>query len=320
MKDFNDKYLEPRIDNHATIVELNSQKASGEIRTSTSVTQLREFLTEILTILKNTELSQTENAKNIENDSLKMEAKNRELTPPQSLALQVRDRVCRLLELKKIEFAKIAMPLEKERNEEIWYIFTAVADELFLSRPWPGRSEFIIYLIEEKIFETSIAGQQIFDRIDHLLSSKSEQRDDLAELYLQALIIGFEGQYRGKESKEDIREYIRLLYVYLVKKEPGLNRSSSRIEGYDQIDSVHYERIISNFNPVKFFRLNKPVLISVLITILLLLFSQVVYLVITKPLREVLDVKKTVQIQKTLNYRLAILDLIEKNNSKTREL
>ncbi|GIR48923.1 MAG: hypothetical protein CM15mP58_10200 [Burkholderiaceae bacterium] len=62
----------------------------------------------------------------LESDESKVEE-----NPQMLLALQVRDRVCRILELKQIELLKIASPSEKERYEEVHYIYAALADEIF---------------------------------------------------------------------------------------------------------------------------------------------------------------------------------------------
>ena len=75
-----------------------------------------------------------------ESDETKVEE-----NPQMLLALQVRDRVCRILELKQIEFLKIASPSEKERYEEVQYIYAALADEVFLSETWSGQKDFINY-------------------------------------------------------------------------------------------------------------------------------------------------------------------------------
>ena len=133
MKDLNEKYLEPRIRNHTTSGGPNSQKVVDGNSMSVALNQLREFLTEILIILKDADLSHTQINPNVEKNSLKINTQHGELTQQQSLALEVRDRVCRILELKRIEFLRIATPLEKERCEEIFYIFAALADEIFLT-------------------------------------------------------------------------------------------------------------------------------------------------------------------------------------------
>ena len=269
MKDLNDTYSEPKMTGSFTIHEKVKSLREDTSQSSFAVTQLREFVKQIFSIISEIELSIHDNNFNKKNIPSESDESKVEENPQMLLALQVRDRVCRILELKQIEFLKIANPSEKERYEEVQYIYAALADEIFLSEPWSGQKEFINYLIEEKVFLTSEAGEKIFDRIDEVLRSKHEQMIELAELYLQILIIGFEGQYRGRDLENKIEKYVRSLYVYINRKEPGLGNKKSEVNGEQKIDSVHYERILSNFKPVKFFRINKPVIISLVVTALL---------------------------------------------------
>ena len=316
MKDLNDTYSEPKMTGPFTIHESVRSLREGTSQSSFAVTQLREFVKQIFSIISEVELSIHDN--NINKKSIPLESDERKVEedPKMLLALQVRDRVCRILELKQIEFLKIASPSEKERYEEVRYIYAAVADEIFLSEPWSVQQEFIKCLIEEKVFLTSEAGEKIFDRIDEVLGSKPEQMIELAELYLQILIIGFEGQYRGRDSENKIEEYIRLLYIYINRKEPGLGDKKSEVNGEQKIDRVHYERILSNLKPVKFFRINRPVFISLVVIALLLIISQIIYVVMTKPLRDVLNSQKIAKLEKLKYQQLA--NFFPKRNNKRK--
>ena len=320
MKDLNDTYSEPKMTGSFTIHEKVKSLREDTSQSSFAVTQLREFVKQIFSIISEIELSIHDNNINKKSISLESDESKVEENPQMLLALQVRDRVCRILELKQIEFLKIASPSEKERYEEVQYIYAALADEIFLSEPWSGQKEFINYLIEEKVFLTSEAGEKIFDRIDEVLRSKHEQMIELAELYLQILIIGFEGQYRGRDLENKIEKYVRSLYVYINRKEPGLGNKKSEVNGEQKIDSVHYERILSNFKPVKFFRINKPVIISLVVTALLLIISQITYMVMTKPLRDILNSQKTVVLKKSKHQQLANIISIKNTKRKLKEL
>ncbi len=320
MKDLNDTYSEPKMTGSFTIHEKVKSLREDTSQSSFAVTQLREFVKQIFSIISEIELSIHDNNSNKKNIPSESDESEVEENPQMLLALQVRDRVCRILELKQIEFLKIANPSEKERYEEVQYIYAALADEIFLSEPWSGQKEFINYLIEEKVFLTSEAGEKIFDRIDEVLRSKHEQMIELAELYLQILIIGFEGQYRGRDLENKIEKYVRSLYVYINRKEPGLGNKKSEVNGEQKIDSVHYERILSNFKPVKFFRINKPVIISLVVTALLLIISQITYMVMTKPLRDILNSQKTVVLKKSKHQQLANIISIKNTKRKLKEL
>ena len=320
MKDPNDTYSEPKMTGPFTIHESVKSLRKDTSQSSFAVTQLREFVKQIFSIISEIESSTHDN--NISKKGIPLESDENKVeeNPQMLLALQVRDRVCRILELKQIEFLKIASPSEKERYEEVRYIYAALADEIFLSEPWSGQQEFINYLIEENIFSTSEAGEKIFDRIDEVLRSKPEQMTGLAELYLQILIIGFEGQYRGRDSENKIEEYIRSLYVYINRKEPGIGNKKSEVNGEQKIDSVHYERILSNLKPVKFFRINRPVFISLVAIVFLLIISQIIYVVMTKPLRDTLNSQKIVKLEKFEYQQLAKFISVKNDKRKVKEL
>ena len=320
MKDLNDTYSEPKMTGSFTIHEKVKSLREDTSQSSFAVTQLREFVKQIFSIISEIELSIHDNNFNKKNIPSESDESKVEENPQMLLALQVRDRVCRILELKQIEFLKIANPSEKERYEEVQYIYAALADEIFLSEPWAGQKEFINYLIEEKLFLTSEAGEKIFDRIDEVLRSKPEQMIELADLYLQILIIGFEGQYRGRDSENKIEEYIRSLYVYINRKEPGLGNKKSEVNGDQKIDKVHYERILSNLKPVKFFRINRPVFISLVAIVFLLIISQIIYVVMTKPLRDVLNSQRIVKLEKLKYQQIANLISVKNNKRKVSEL
>ena len=117
-----------------------------------------------------------------------------------------------------------------------------------------------------------------------------------------------------------IEKYVRSLYVYINRKEPGLGNKKSEVNGEQKIDSVHYERILSNFKPVKFFRINKPVIISLVVTALLLIISQITYMVMTKPLRDILNSQKTVVLKKSKHQQLANIISIKNTKRKLKEL
>ena len=152
MKDLNSTYSEPKMTGPFTIHESVKSLREDTSYSSFAVTQLREFVKQIFSIISEIELSIHDNnfnKKSIPSESDESKVKE---NPQMLLALQVRDRVCRILELKQIEFLKIASPSEKERYEEVRYIYAALADEIFLSELWSGQKEFINYLIEEKVF------------------------------------------------------------------------------------------------------------------------------------------------------------------------
>ena len=143
MKDLNDTYSEPKMTGSFTIHDSVKSLRADTSQSSFAVTQLREFIRQIFSIISEVELSI--NDKKINKKDILLEAdEDKTVKDPQMLlALQVRDRVCRILELQQIEFLKVASPSEKERYEEVRYIYAALADEIFLSEPWFGQQNLL---------------------------------------------------------------------------------------------------------------------------------------------------------------------------------
>jgi type VI secretion system protein ImpK len=75
-----------------------------------------------------------------------------------------------------------------------------VADALLLLRDWPGRSAWPQHLLETALFQSSVAGDKVFARIERLLSDREPSQRSLAQLYLFALALGFRGRLRGMDD------------------------------------------------------------------------------------------------------------------------
>ena len=209
------------------------------------------------------------------------------------LALDVRDEICNYLGMQEVEFRKLGTSLEKEKYDEICYLQSALADEFLLTYDWPARFIFTEFLIEEKLFGTRVAGEKVFENIERVLEKSPGREVELAQLYLHALSIGFEGKFKGSLSGEEIRRIIKSLFLHIARTDPELgplNQNSIKTER--KINLKDYERIISKLKPLRFFRFSKYSLIGFFILMALLLVSQVIYVVVTKPLREVIEDNK----------------------------
>jgi type VI secretion system protein ImpK len=111
-----------------------------------------------------------------------------------------------------------------EVYREAQYVMAALADEVFLHLDWEGRSSWP--LLESRLFQTHIAGEEIFSRIDRLLQRRDPFYLDLAAVYFMALSLGFEGKYRGTDDGER-REYRRQLFRMIYRRDPKLFTSTA---------------------------------------------------------------------------------------------
>jgi type VI secretion system protein ImpK len=106
-----------------------------------------------------------------------------------------------------------------EVYREAQYVMAALADEVFLYLEWEGKSTWP--LLESRLFQSHIAGEEIFNRLDRLLQRRDPFYLDLAAVYFMALSLGFQGKYRGRED-HDRMEYRRQLFHMIYRRDPKL--------------------------------------------------------------------------------------------------
>jgi len=106
-----------------------------------------------------------------------------------------------------------------EVYREAQYVMAALADEVFLHLEWEGKSSWP--LLESRLFQSHVAGEEIFVRLDRLLQRRDPFYLDLAAVYFMALSLGFRGKYRGHEDRERI-EYRRRLFQMIYRRDPKL--------------------------------------------------------------------------------------------------
>jgi type VI secretion system protein ImpK len=113
-----------------------------------------------------------------------------------------------------------------EAYRDAQYVMVALADDIFLHLPWEGQRAWDSNLLEAKIFRSHAAGQEFFEKLDHLLREQNPMKRDLAAVYLMALSLGFKGKYydvndRGKLAK--LAGYRRQLFIFIYGREPDLD-------------------------------------------------------------------------------------------------
>lgn len=105
-------------------------------------------------------------------------------------------------------------------TKEIIYAMTAIADEVFLNMDWNGKRYWEENMLETKFFGSQIAGDEIFNRIDKIISEKEPLGTEKAEIYLDMLSLGFKGKFRGiDEETAEINMYRRKLFDFITKRD-----------------------------------------------------------------------------------------------------
>lgn len=136
------------------------------------------------------------------------------------LVLRVQYRLRRALDRQEFEAVRHGGGYGAGLYREAQYAMAAIADEVLLHLvDWEGRQRWREYLLESALFQTQIAGERIFDRIDQMLRSGVNADADLAAVYLVVLSLGFRGKYRGEDDHGALHAYRQRLRVLIRRRE-----------------------------------------------------------------------------------------------------
>lgn len=111
---------------------------------------------------------------------------------------------------------------------EAQYIMAAYADEFFLNLDWQGKTVWDQSLVEMILFNSHVAGDLFFERLDFYLDNvASKATVSLGIIYYYILSLGFQGKYRGqKNASSAIKDYKDRLFLFITGHRPNLNKES----------------------------------------------------------------------------------------------
>jgi len=125
---------------------------------------------------------------------------------------EIQTRLKLTLEELGISYARITGGVSAALFQDAQYIMVVLADEIFLNLAWVGAKEWRLSLLEGQIFQTQIAGELFFKKIDALFDAHNATRYELGQLYLMALSLGFRGHYRTHDTSNRVHWYQDQLY------------------------------------------------------------------------------------------------------------
>ena len=138
---------------------------------------------------------------------------------------EVWQRLLSVLERQALQAGQAGGAFAFEVYREAQYVMAALCDEIFLHINWQGRESWV--LLESRLFQTHVAGEAIFQRIDRILQQRDPFYLDIAAVYFMALGLGFQGKYRDNPNKSDLEQYRRQLFNFLYRRPPQLNSSTA---------------------------------------------------------------------------------------------
>jgi type VI secretion system protein ImpK len=143
---------------------------------------------------------------------------------PGDPAAVVSQRLGQWLERAAVEAQRLGGGLGGRLFRDASFVMAALADEILLHGPvWRGQARWSATLLESRLFNSYDAGDRVFDRLDGLLASRDPIETPLAEVFLLALKLGFEGRYRGEADGPSILDRYRgALFEFIANRAPDL--------------------------------------------------------------------------------------------------
>lgn len=116
-----------------------------------------------------------------------------------------------------------------EQVKSLVYAFVALVDETLLFTPWPGQAAWQDKPLESRLYASRQAGEQVPAAIQTLLDEQQPTTRDLANVYLQCLILGFHGRLRGEHSQAQLEKWRWALYTFAWQDEASYGGVSQRL-------------------------------------------------------------------------------------------
>jgi type VI secretion system protein ImpK len=135
-------------------------------------------------------------------------------------------RLQAVLERQAMAVGRMGVDSEIVQQRDARYAMAALADDIFLQDiHWAGREVWRNNLLEYRLFRTHIAGERIFEMIDHLLAGRNFRDSDLARIYLLILAMGFKGGLRDRERAGAIHDYSVRLFEFIYNRTPDFREA-----------------------------------------------------------------------------------------------
>jgi len=188
-----------------------------------------------------------------------------------------------LIEFQSIEARRSGGSDVIETETQARYLKVVLADEILLNCEWSGREHWRHELLETKLFKTSNAGEQVFNQIDHLLSLREPSQRHTAKLYLYLISLGFQGQYKGSADLSKLVSYRTELFQFIYQRPANLTGSERRLS------ETPYDSTLSYYSTRRLPKIDRWGILFILILAGILVFSELIWLWQSWPVRRALD-------------------------------
>lgn len=132
---------------------------------------------------------------------------------------------------------------------EAQYVMAAFADDVFIHLDWEGRRAWMSNLLESTLFQSHVAGEVFFEKLDRLLRDRDPADRSLAAIYLSALSLGFRGKYHGSNDHGKLRYYRQELFTFVFRQPPDLMGSAKVAFPDSYVSNIRKEKQKKLTNP-----------------------------------------------------------------------
>ena len=121
-------------------------------------------------------------------------------------AAKISDRLIELIELQTLEAQRQGGRMSLDKEAHARYIKAALADEFLLALDWEGRGYWRQWLLEERLFNSSQAGEKIFHSVDAILSSRDPSHRGVSHYFIYTRCRSvFRGSLEAETSSRRLR-------------------------------------------------------------------------------------------------------------------
>jgi type VI secretion system protein ImpK len=126
-------------------------------------------------------------------------------------------------------FARVG-EVASDQVKALVYAFVALIDETLVFTPWPGQTAWQEKPLESRMYASRQAGEKLPAAIKTLLDEQIPATRDLANVYLQCLVLGFEGRLRGEQSQVQHEKLRLALFTFAWQHDAEYADVSARLE------------------------------------------------------------------------------------------
>lgn len=110
------------------------------------------------------------------------------------------------------------------------YAFVALLDETLLFTPWAGQGAWQDKPLESRLYGSRNAGERLPVAIKKLVDERAPASRDLANVYLQCLILGFHGRLRGQRGQAIHEKWRHALFALAWQRDPSYDDVGATLE------------------------------------------------------------------------------------------